>query len=261
MITKIVITDNENAPLHYLKNHPNFKNGTEYVFKPYVNVIVGPNGSGKSTLINLIRKYMSISDRCCELKLDTYQNLSDISGNFKDGVGIYGDWCRNVFRLQLVDEMRLSDNSLNSFENFALTFDGMNASVGEGTMCAIQSLFDYMYSQKPSLVFPLKDIMRRSKSFDNKYEPYIDYIKKHHVECANQYTVLMDEPDRNLDVFNIDQLIGILSYKKEDTQLIVTIHNPLILYKLADCPDINFVELKPGYVNEVCNKINDIVRK
>lgn len=51
MITSIKITDNQRAPFHYLPDVPALKNGSEFVFKPGVNVIIGENGSGKSTLL------------------------------------------------------------------------------------------------------------------------------------------------------------------------------------------------------------------
>lgn len=48
MITSIRIDDNKKTPFKYIQKIKAFKNGSEFIFKPGVNVIVGKNGSGKS---------------------------------------------------------------------------------------------------------------------------------------------------------------------------------------------------------------------
>ena len=65
--------------------------------------------------------------------------------------------------------------------------------------------------------------------------------------------MLMDEPDRNLDLNNIKQLLNIFSYKRDDTQIIATIHNPLLIYKLKD--KVNIIDLTENYLNEIINFI------
>lgn len=46
MITSIRIDDNKKTPFKYIPKIKAFKNGSEFIFKPGVNVIVGKNGSG-----------------------------------------------------------------------------------------------------------------------------------------------------------------------------------------------------------------------
>lgn len=46
MITSIRIDDNKRTPFKYTSKIKAFKNGSEFIFKPGVNVIVGKNGSG-----------------------------------------------------------------------------------------------------------------------------------------------------------------------------------------------------------------------
>ena len=69
----------------------------------------------------------------------------------------------------------------------------------------------------------------------------------------------MDEPDRNLSIDNIKQIKGILSFHKPQTQIIAVIHNPLIIYALADNKEINFIEMTPNYVQKVKQTINEIM--
>lgn len=45
MITSIRIDDNKKTPFKYIPKIKAFKNGSEFIFKPGVNVIVGKNGS------------------------------------------------------------------------------------------------------------------------------------------------------------------------------------------------------------------------
>lgn len=47
MITSIRIDDNKKTPFKYIQKIKAFKNGSEFIFKPGVNVIVGKNGSGE----------------------------------------------------------------------------------------------------------------------------------------------------------------------------------------------------------------------
>ena len=65
IVTKVVIRDNTKSPIHYIADLKAFKNGTEYEFKPGVNIIVGENGSGKTTLIEIIRKYLVVDFTEC----------------------------------------------------------------------------------------------------------------------------------------------------------------------------------------------------
>lgn len=65
MITSIRIDDNKRTPFKYTSKIKALKNGSEFIFKPGVNVIVGKNGSGKSTLLNMISKYMLCEKKMC----------------------------------------------------------------------------------------------------------------------------------------------------------------------------------------------------
>ena len=70
----------------------------------------------------------------------------------------------------------------------------------------------------------------------------------------------MDEPDRNLSICNIGNIMPFFEYKKEETQVIATIHNPLIIYKLSKDKSINFIELTDGYVDKVVEEVDYIVK-
>ena len=61
-----------------------------------------------------------------------------------------------------------------------------------------------------------------------------------------EYTILMDEPDRNLDIDNIMDLYNVLSFHKPQTQIIAVIHNPAL----------NFIEMTKGYLKKVVSFMN-----
>ena len=92
-------------------------------------------------------------------------------------------------------------------------------------------------------------------------EKYLEYIKKYNVPSNSkdyEITAILDEPDRNLDILNIDELYNILSYKKEHIQLIATIHNPILIYKLMKYNDVNIIELKEGYADAIKKTIEKL---
>ena len=253
MIERVVIRDNKNAPLHYLSNLDVFKNGTEYVFKPGVNVIVGENGSGKTTLLKLIERYLLVDKTECSLGMygSVMRGLMGLKDAVPDGVGVYADYDKNTFRLCHKAEKN-NDDVMSSFSAFGETYMQMHSSTGEGVNIAINSLFKRMFSKDAKLKFDYDKIAQKKKS-------YGDYINSHRVQSHNEWTIILDEPDRNLDIDNIGNIKNILSFHKKNTQIIAVVHNPLLIYALSKKKNINFIELTPGYVDRAKKLINEIV--
>lgn len=257
MITKLVVKDNKKAPLRYLVDLDNFKNGTEYEFKPGVNIIVGENGCGKSTLLKLLKAYLLVDYTDCGR--GSYNcNINNLRGsvledNLLDGVDVYADYDKNTFRLSHAGE-KTDIEELKSSADFAAMMDQNNASTGESVLIAINYLFDYMFSKDAKLKFDYK------KECKNFLPSYVKYVDEHRVECEDEFTVLMDEPDRNLSLKNINSIKGILSFHKERTQLIVVVHNPLLIYALDKVKDINWIQMTPGYIRKVKQQINKLIK-
>ena len=55
----------------------------------------------------------------------------------------------------------------------------------------------------------------------------------------------------------IEDLYNTLAHKKEHTQIIAVIHNPILIYKLSKIKDINIIQMKRGYLN----KIKELIEK
>lgn len=257
MVEKVVIRDNSNTPLHYLKQLKSFKNGKEFLFKEGVNIIVGENGSGKSTLLKLIRKYLLLDDMECsigEFNSNINALYEGFSDKFLDGVDVYADYTKNSFRL--VHSGERSDNqSMSSFENFNALITQKQSSTGEGVVIALNSLFNYMFGEKVNLTYDYSQF----KSMRH-YDKYYEYIQSHKIE-GNEFTILMDEPDRNLSLENINHIKGILSFHKPQTQIIAVIHNPLLIYNLSSNKDINFIEMNRGYIKKVKKEVDNLIKK
>lgn len=254
MVTKVEIRDNKNTPIHYLYELKAFKNGKTFEFKEGVNIIVGENGCGKTTLLNLIRKYLLVDLSECSAGAFN-SNINDVCNVFGgkhvyDGVGVYADYQRNTFRLCHAGERKYNDDVFADDHSISEFFGQREASTGEGVLVAMKALFSRMYSKGAKLTFDYTQ-------FADNYKPYVKYISDHIIE-GKEWTVLMDEPDRNLDIENISKIESILGFHKPQTQIIAVVHNPLLICALSKNKDVNFIELTRGYVNKVKRMVKEL---
>lgn len=269
MVTKIIIKDNTKSPINYLGDLPVFKNGKEFIFKEGVNIIVGENGSGKSTLLKLIKKYLLVDFTECNkgecnnninalfhyYKKDISDNPSELKKILLDGVEVFADYKKNTFNLYHFEEKIGNSFTLKTFNSFGTYHHQLHSSAGEKTLIAINSLFEHLFNKKEKLFYDY------SQFKNSNYDEYADYVEQHKIENSNEWTIIMDEPDRNLSLNNIYQIKSILSFHKPDTQLIVVIHNPLLIYTLSNNKDINFIEMSDNYINSVKKEIENLIKK
>lgn len=250
MVEKVLIKDNEKSPISYISKLKNFKNGKEYIFKPGVNIIVGENGSGKTTLLNLIKKYLLVDQEECSCGMfnSNLHSLIGFDNCFLDGVDVYADYCKNTFRLCHTQE-QTNDDILKDFRNFSEFYDKAHSSTGENVLLSLNSLFSYIFGSKVNLYFDY--FQDKIKNFNSEYIRYINNHSINKDKVNDEWTLLLDEPDRNLSLKNIEYLKNILSFHKEKTQIITTIHNPLLIYILSSNKEINFIEMTRGYINKI----------
>ena len=270
MITKVTITNNKNTPIRYLPELDTFKNGTEYNFKPGINIIIGKNGCGKTTLINLISKYTLCSDYMYS-KLPSMANMGDAlkiadlfgreftfekigkDTDVKDGASVVCDYDGIVYHYMLKDKV----DALASMENLRFVAGNAGLSTGEQMSYSLNNLFNTAFSKK-DVNFPIEEIkklMKRSNDlWKKRFENLLKYYEDNRLNITEkefEFTFLLDEPDRNLDITKIDELYYILSFRKELTQIICVVHNPILIYKLSKLDYINFIEMTDGYLNEI----------
>lgn len=258
MVYKVVIKDNTNSPLRYLPELKNFKNGTEYEFKPGVNVIVGENGCGKTTLMKLIKAYLMVDFMSCGVGMyncnvnSMYEDILERKKLF-DGVDVYADYQRNTFRLSHAGEKE-QHRAVNTFEDFGAMFEQKNASTGEGVVVALNSLWQHMYGKRGAN--PIFDY----NQFKEREPLYWEYIQNHHQEGVDEWTILMDEPDRNLSLDNIGSIKEVLSFHKEQTQIIAVVHNPLLICSLSKNKEVNMIEMTKGYVQKTKKLVKELMK-
>ena len=256
MVTKVVIKDNTDSPIKYLSKLSAFKNGKTYEFKPGVNIIVGKNGCGKTTLMNLIRDYLLVDLSECSFG-EFNSNLDKVCFGLGDdkhmylGVDVYADYYRNTFRLCHAGERKYNEDVFADKHSIDEFFGQQLASTGEGVLKSLDSLFARMFEKGANLTF-------NYTKFGDSYPQYMKYIHDHIIE-GDEFTILMDEPDRNLDIENIGQIKGILSFHKPQTQIIAVVHNPLLICALSKNPDVNIIEMTRGYVNKVRKQVKELI--
>lgn len=257
MVEKVVIYDNTKSPVRYLSSLDTFNNGKSYEFHTGVNIIVGENGSGKTTLLKIIEKYLLVDEMSCAAGMYNC-NINSLFTDFMknkmlDGVGVYADYTRNTYRLCHCDE-KTKDSVLDSFENFGMFIEQNSSSTGEAVSMSVSHLFNYIFNKKTDKFF-------NYRQFEENYHEYCEYIEKHHIDRHDEWTILMDEPDRNLSIDNIEDLKSILSFHKPNTQIIAVIHNPLIIYALAKNKNVHFIEMTKDYVKKVTKAINELTEQ
>ena len=258
MVYKVVIKDNKKSPIRYLPDLDNFQNGKEFIFKPGINIIVGENGCGKTTLMNLIKKYLMVDYMCCgrgayRCNINSlYKNVLANAKELLDGIDVYADYQRNTFRLSHEGEKE-KQQAIETFEDFGTMFTQKTSSTGESVLVAVNFLFNYMFSKKVQLTYDYSQ-------FKESDPLYWGYVKSHHQEGSDEWTILMDEPDRNLDIENINQIKGILSFHKRHTQMIAVVHNPLLICSLSKKNSINIIEMTEGYIHKVNQLVRNLIR-
>jgi energy-coupling factor transporter ATP-binding protein EcfA2 len=269
MITKIKITDNKAVPggLEYLSTLPAFANGKEYNFKPGINLIVGANGSGKSTLLKILKTYLLVREQDSSWERDATgwppviypfrdRNSFKAQGELHPGylgIDVYADYRLKTFAY--APEIR----ALSLYSLFQQSEIG-HKSTGEKYMTASKCLFGYVFSKQTEKYFDYSKASEISERFPSFKIPDMGkYAKEHTVDCAKQWTFLLDEPDRNLDVENIfSEALDPFMFGRKDTQVIGVLHNPLLLVELSKRPDVNIIELTPGYMNIVKENVKKI---
>lgn len=252
MITRLKINNNIRTPLSYIESLDNFKNGTEYSFKPGVNIIVGENGCGKTTLMKLLKLYLVVGYNECERGIFNSNINSIAKFNAFDGVDVYADYDKNTFRLSHAGEKQ-KDKAIETFDDFGMAYIQAKSSTGESVNIAIKKLLKLMFSQDVNLKFDYDQ-------FKEDYPEFHKYILEHREkDCPNEFTILMDEPDRNLSLKNLKGIKEILSFHKENTQIIAVIHNPLLIASLSKIPDVNFIEMTEGYVKKMRDAVMELL--
>lgn len=271
MIKRIDFTDINNSPISYLENIDFFNKNKSVSFKSGINVVVGLNGCGKTTLLNLIRRYTLclnyMTSTCPSGNLEFTDLLIKYPKKNKicDGIKVISDYQGVVFNMLDSKVLDRRDNFLQDRVKFQAYFNNLHCSTGESIVSGIDVLFKTMFDPKTNLEFPIKELKEMANSDllprQDKAKQLLQYYKENSFQYDNptdfEFTVLMDEPDRNLDIIRLKEVYGVLSRRKEQSQIIAVIHNPILIYKLSKIKDINFIEMTENYVQDVVDFVEN----
>lgn len=240
-------------------------------FKPYFNFIIGPNGSGKSTLLNFLKvptftyfSWFSMIKKtdCCYG--EDYYFANYILKNLK----VEADYSLPYFNLnsRTVHDDSFKKGELNDIASVIQEMDSKTLSSGQLKKRDMSQLITHLFEENHFKDTPFLIASRDQSKFDyhkelskniSEFSEAIHKFNKTSGETGlsenRQITIFLDEPEANLDLDNlIDLYNSFLSHKREDTQIICALNNVALIKKLFNNVEANWIELKEGYLNKVC---------
>lgn len=260
--------------------------GKTFDFKPGVNVIVGANGCGKTALLNIIRHltfcdqmyYSSIAQGrdCWQIHTrnayeEGYWHLAELKARYTT----------STFNLRKSNDFHPQDFA-SSITNFSQMMGSMRKSEGQNLMDAIKlmmiihskgesalrkddtkpnkdknGLLPHHYFRNTVLDVLTKESESGNEYWDEMYKTMLQYYKDNDISNNSNYdaykgfTFLMDEPDKGMDVFNVEQLFQFIIACPLLCQHIVVLHNIGMIHRLMEWGKANFIEMSKGYLDKV----------
>ena len=226
-------------------------------FTPGINILIGENGCGKSTVMNVIRSANRIEHSFIPTpdhpEITTITELNELFDSFE----VIGDYRLPVFNLyRMFEDKELVGTQgtvMDSLDNAKLFIAGKEESKGQNVMGDLNQLMDWMFNRSSECYPVLHYIKQYQKEGYHKeeVEKLITSFQRNSVKYEDTFTILMDEPDQGLDIGNLEEIYGMVSYDKPNTQLIAVIHNPVLIYKLSKLDYVNIIEMSKDYLNKV----------
>lgn len=234
-----------------------FKNlkGHEIKFSPGINVLVGENGSGKTTIIDIIRTLT-----LCRGKFYSEQDFTHLDNakwsrilNTSKGIDLYAGYDIVTFNMYNLNQMDAISESCEDYDFRSSRIQQKMAyaeeSAGQRVVGDITSMLNYAFGDHR--LDNLGTGCFNENKFNNKnYKKYQTYCKNHMCE-ERIITMLFDEPDKGLSIENLEFIKDIYTYPRSDTQTIVVLHNPILILSVINNPNVNIIELTPGYVDKL----------
>lgn len=248
MIHSLQIKDADRTPIPWLSKVPALAQPCTFEFRPGLNVLWGRNGSGKSTLITMLARLFHCAQS--NYPVVTVDSLKDFLGgrfgevDIASGVRVVhdGQGVRHFdpgHAVGLIGGMAAFDWDF-SLEGVAnATFKG---SSGQTTLFRFDKLLGEIVEGKPCEVrWDAKEEALNS-TWSARLKQVQRFLQSN--GAPGPLTVLLDEPERSLDVNAVLGLWRLLRAYADQYQFIVASHS---LFALG-LPDTHYIDLSPGYL-------------
>lgn len=252
MITELKITHPELATPHWWDRVEALKGRESIKFAPGLNVLVGENGSGKSTVLKSIAQMLH-----CEqggTQKVTFSSVSELRINFEDSFRIGAKpihdgkpvmYCSPDKAVGLIGGTFDWDFGMTGIQN--ALFKG---SSGQTTVQRLGPSLGVILGREevPSVEWTHEAERFKGRSTLKRIMDGKKPAKGKH----SRSTLLLDEPDRSLDMnHQIGFWVRTAIAAKKRLQVIAAAHSPLVFF----LPDVNFIELTEGYVEALQGSI------
>ena len=260
MIKSFKVKKVAHLPLPWWEKVPDLATKKAFDFHPGLNILWGPNGCGKTTLLICLARILHceqsgiprITETSIRNLLDRNQFggnevINDVLSSFKldfDGQPVHFFNPSSTPGLAhggaAIDDDFFNAETIGGFMAKRSSGQGVVANLGR-VLKSVVSLPSVTSSMDPDRVNDLwSPRIRRS----------LEYVNSANIELG-QRTILLDEPDRSLDLLHALELWDLMANEwSAKMQIIVATHNPLVF----GIKGVHIIDLHDGYYRSCRDK-------
>lgn len=243
MITKIEIQDPSKTPVSHFSMARGLEKLRTLELRPRINVLLGPNGCGKSTLLQLLaHTFMCAEGQVPTVTYDALKKFSTPMGYIvhHDGSPVgFADPSHDVGldTGHFVDDFFLAG---------VQSVFAKKSSSGQQTDYKLWTLFSKLLKEGVETDWRVPKKWDKDHPMAAKIQNWMAAQEITHSEDPHSRVLLLDEPDRSLDLFHQAKLWDLLFRVNERVQIIVSTHS---IYPLLRLPREQIIDLVPGYLD------------
>lgn len=249
MIETLTIVDPAAVPVRAFNKSPHLSSGRTFHFKPGLNIVWGRNGVGKSMLLRLIASVFH-----CEQSGEpvyTHHSLNDLglhkSRAERDAIARSFQMVHDGQTVYALDPEKavgiVGGNFDDDFFGMGIRNTLFKGSSGQTTLLRADRFFTRMIAGE--FEEHISESIA-SKRIDPDRRAYIESFLEPKIE-KGQRTLLLDEPERALDILAQVNTWGLLRAYADAYQLFVA-SNSLVA---IDIPEANYIEIaNDGYLEK-----------